>query len=354
MFDGAELLNPIEGDSPCGPDLYDLGDADFATFEIACQGKAEQVVGDNVIEAEEPDWKEVRKVCIGLFARNKDLRVAVKLAVASTALDGLVALAACTALIKGLIETFWDHLYPRLDDGSDPWRLNIVQELDDPDSLLRQLRASVFAQARGIGRFTCRDIEVADGALSPAEGAAAPGIAMIIGALRESDPGAAAAVVAACDTIEADLAAIVTVFQDKQGTQPGFAKLTKLLRRYREVAASADSGADGSATSAEGAGQSGSDDFAPGGDGGGSATGGGGRIAGRADAKRTLGQVCDYLERNEPSNPAPLLIRRAIRLLDMSFLDIINDMAPDSMARMRDLGGIPGDTGGSGGSGGSE
>ena len=40
-----------------------------------------------------------------------------------------------------------------------------------------------------------------------------------------------------------------------------------------------------------------------------------GEIGTREDAVRMLDLVCSYLERHEPSNPAPLFIRRAQRLM---------------------------------------
>ena len=49
--------------------------------------------------------------------------------------------------------------------------------------------------------------------------------------------------------------------------------------------------------------------------------------------------MCDFLERTEPSNPAPLLIKRALRLLDRSFIDIIQDLAPESFEQIERLAG---------------
>jgi type VI secretion system protein ImpA len=65
-----------------------------------------------------------------------------------------------------------------------------------------------------------------------------------------------------------------------------------------------------------------------------------GEVRTREDAIRLLDKVCDFLERQEPSNPAPLLIRRAKRLMTMSFVDIINDMAPESLVQVRNIAGI--------------
>jgi type VI secretion system protein ImpA len=65
-----------------------------------------------------------------------------------------------------------------------------------------------------------------------------------------------------------------------------------------------------------------------------------GALRSREDVKRVLEQVCEYLEKVEPSNPAPLLIRRARRLLDLSFIDIMKDLAPDAFGQIEKLAGI--------------
>jgi type VI secretion system protein ImpA len=64
-----------------------------------------------------------------------------------------------------------------------------------------------------------------------------------------------------------------------------------------------------------------------------------GTIASRDDALRMLDRVCEWIERNEPSHPAPLLIRRAQRLMTKSFVEIIRDLAPDGMSQVQMLAG---------------
>jgi type VI secretion system protein ImpA len=79
---------------------------------------------------------------------------------------------------------------------------------------------------------------------------------------------------------------------------------------------------------------------------GGSVDGGGGRAAApgelrtREDAIRALERVCDFLERTEPTNPAPLFIRRAQRLMGMNFVDIVRELVPDSMSQLENLAGL--------------
>ena len=57
-----------------------------------------------------------------------------------------------------------------------------------------------------------------------------------------------------------------------------------------------------------------------------------GEIRSRDDAVQMLELVCNYLERHEPSNPAPLFIRRAQRL-------IVRDLMPDSLSQLEKLAG---------------
>ncbi|MDQ6640844.1 MAG: type VI secretion system protein TssA, partial [Pseudomonadota bacterium] len=64
-----------------------------------------------------------------------------------------------------------------------------------------------------------------------------------------------------------------------------------------------------------------------------------GAIASRDDVFRALDRACEWIERNEPSNPAPLLIRRAQRLMSKNFIDIIRDLAPDGLSQVERIAG---------------
>ncbi len=41
--------------------------------------------------------------------------------------------------------------------------------------------------------------------------------------------------------------------------------------------------------------------------------------------------LCQYLEKNEPTNPVQILLRRAQRMMQMDFLELLRDMAPDGL-----------------------
>ncbi|NZD47911.1 type VI secretion system protein TssA [Sphaerotilus sulfidivorans] len=65
-----------------------------------------------------------------------------------------------------------------------------------------------------------------------------------------------------------------------------------------------------------------------------------GTITSRDEALRQLERVCDWLERNEPSHPAPLLIRRAQRLMGKSFFEIVKDLASDGIESVERIAGL--------------
>ena len=64
-----------------------------------------------------------------------------------------------------------------------------------------------------------------------------------------------------------------------------------------------------------------------------------GELRSRHDAVQMLEMVCRYMEQHEPSNPAPLFIRRAQRLIKMNFVEIVKDLMPDSLAQLEKLAG---------------
>ena len=52
-----KLVAPVSEDSPCGDDLE--YDPDFGELERIAQGTPGHEMGDEVIEAQPPDWSEV-------------------------------------------------------------------------------------------------------------------------------------------------------------------------------------------------------------------------------------------------------------------------------------------------------
>ena len=65
------------------------------------------------------------------------------------------------------------------------------------------------------------------------------------------------------------------------------------------------------------------------------------QIASRHDIDMLLEKIYIYFEKNEPSHPAPLFIRRIQRLMNYNFYEIMKDISPDSLDRLEILVGQP-------------
>ena len=63
-------------------------------------------------------------------------------------------------------------------------------------------------------------------------------------------------------------------------------------------------------------------------------------IQSRADAVRMLEKICEFIEKTEPANPAPLFIRRGQRLMTKNFVEIMQDLAPDSLNQLKQITGL--------------
>src|ERR1044071_12823 len=141
MVDRDLLLAPTKDLPPCGPNL----EHDLASFERkeAAKAKPEQHIGDVVKPAEDPKWTVVAEMSQALLVKTKDLRVALHLTRALTRIDGIPGLTVGLDIVYGLLERYWDDVYPRLeaDHDNDPTeRLNALAPLTDPDAVIGDIR----------------------------------------------------------------------------------------------------------------------------------------------------------------------------------------------------------------------
>jgi len=332
MLDLEELLSETRDSPPCGPNLeHDLA---FFELEEAARGKLEQRVGDAVKPAEDPNWAKVGELARALLLRTKDLRVAVYLTRAVSRTEGAPGLAAGLGLIHGLLERYWDHLYPLLesDNSDDPTeRLNALAPLADPETLIKDLRAINLVNSREHGQLQARDVEIALGRMAPTltPGMSPPkGLAQIHAQIAAAFANEQTVPAALRQARERTLA-IQAVILDRVGAERAIElkPLAQSLENLLEVCDTALGAPSGTARDTEGQ--------AP----GAIRSGVSGEISSREEAVRVLDLVCAYLERHEPSNPAPLLIRRAQRLMTKNFVDIVRDLLPDSLSSIEKLAG---------------
>lgn len=326
----ATLLAPIGEASPCGDDLE--YDADFTALVSAAQGKPEQQFGDTVIPAVEPEWREVGEQAQGILRRSKDVRAAVLLLRASTRMQGVEGFATALQLLNGLLDTFWEGIHPKLDadDGNDPtMRLNALVPLTDEATGLRDLYEAQVGMARGVGPIRVRDIAIAYNALTAVGSETTYSMAQVQGALEAIQADRPEALQAAMG-----VPALVDRLQQLIVERTGRVDAVDLdaLRTIGRVLQKACAAASGVPDDI--AGEASGDADADGQGNGASASRPAamrGEIQNRQDAVQMLDRVIRYLEQAEPGNPAPLLIERAKKLIGVSFLEIMANLAPNAM-----------------------
>jgi type VI secretion system protein ImpA len=327
-----ELWSKVTNEHPpCGEDLeYDV---EFLALAQAAQGKPEQQFGDTVIPAEEPDWRDVERLCEALLERTKDVRACVLLLRAYTRNNGLVGLAQGLQALLALLEGYWDQAHPLLviDGDEDPFmRANALAGLADVSGLIKDVRTAVLTKS-ALGMVLVKDAEAALDSNATELAFSREQLSAIY-----SDNAEQATMVAMREANDA-MKTIASMADDKLGSayapdlSPMLQMLASVTRSIQSSSASqsteeaaADAGdnasADGASTQVRVA--------AP------------GEIRTREDAIRVLESVCKYLERTEPTNPAPLLIKRAQRLMTLSFLDIIKELAPNGMDQAEMITGV--------------
>ena len=350
MIDIDALSRPVDDSEPAGPDLEYSAVAELDRFAAGTPGTIDPSTQE-LVGAEEPNWRKVAEMATELLGKTKDLRVAAWLTRAELANRGLPGLADGLKLIALLLENFWETAYPMLDrdEGDDPIeRLNVLANLSpDPaqsygspaaETLLRTLRGTTIVESREVGRFTVRDLDYVLGRMAPPAGQTAPAAGLLAAAWKTGEAAANQHKRDGIATGAAAVQAIVKQFVDHSGQRPNLDLLQQTMRRVGEFYAAQDAEA---AAESEGA----TEEIAEGAAELGGAPGGGksprsGGLASRADAVRILQQVAAFLRKSEPSSPAPMFVDRAVKLLQMDFNAIVKELMPDSRDRIEMLGGI--------------
>lgn len=331
------LLEPTLGDPPCGPNLE--YDDDFRELEKAASGTPELEFGTDGdegvtrIEGVGPDWARVRKLSEALLGRSKDLRVAVFLTRALTHSDGLAGLETGLRLVSGLLARFWDNVHPMLDrdDNDDPTeRINALAGMV-AEGMVATVRDAWIVRSRQIGTVTVRDVEVATGRLQPRGGMEVLSESQVMGLISAGiaeDAGLSGRV----RNLETLLKEVDTLLSERVGSSRGidFKPLQSVLYPVRQFVerCAGDAAGGAEAVVPDDPPEDGPDQpmvraaaVRP------------GEINSRADVLQTLDRLCDFLARTEPGSPVPMVLRRAQKMMNMNFLELMNDLAPDGLSQ---------------------
>ena len=342
-----ELLNEIAADEPSGPNME--YDAAYLAIDRIAQGKPERQMGDQILAAEDPDWRRLQEEAQSLLKKSKDLRICVYLTVAAMKLEGLPGLSDGLAVLHGLLDRFWETVYPQLDpdDDNDPTeRVNIIDSLaqpptmDDPMGIQRRLQEVYLCDSKQVGRFGIRDIHIATGEIATTADPDSPpaDMATIEAAFMDTEVEtltANAEAVSASIQHAKDIEALLT---DKvgAGNAADLSSFIKVLTSIQSVLSEylAKRGA-AVPDAVEADSEQGSD-----GGGGSPAPGLSGEVRSRQEVLNAIDKIFRYYETQEPSSPVPVVLKRARRLVTMNFMEIITDLSPDAITQIQMISGV--------------
>ena len=325
----ASLTAAVADGDPCGPDLDLKGDPDFLNF----MAKAEGILPASYFSVHDGrpfdratiDFATEFEACKPLLERTRDLRLLATLAKLHILNRDVEGFATCIEAIAALLDSQWDNVHPRGDEGDYAMRMAALETLDDLPTVVHPLQFVPLANHRRYGQVSYRNYMTATAEIRPRDDEEQPlDAASVDRALMESDLPPLTELLRRFDSAQSAFGRIRTIWIDHAGfdqavnLEKASQTLGKIVSLIGGVIAKRDptAGAADAAPAAAGA------------TGAAAARGDTSPIASMADAADALGAAADYFIKMEPSNPALLLVRQAQQLVGRSFVDAIRILVP--------------------------
>jgi type VI secretion system protein ImpA len=322
-MDVEALVHPLGEGAPCGTDLED-------TQQMAAID-AFRVFGQATPLSADTDWRAINDAALDALGTSRDFRLLAHVAAAKLRLEGLQPLVNSLAIASRWLENYFDDVFPRIDDDA-LRRKNALNYFADRMAVVDALRRVTLVSNRQLGSFNLRHVEIAAGRQAPGEEDAGSTVteALINGAFSAAPQEDLGQLVASIDDGLSALKSIELAMVAKHGVQaaPDTRPLSDVMARIRDVVAKhirAPAVEGGDAAAVEGATPAG---------------GVPGQIRSREDAVRSLDAVAEFFRRSEPSSPVPMFVDRAKRLIARDFLEVLAELAPDSLAEVKRVGGL--------------
>jgi len=337
VIDFDQLLAPIPGDNPSGDNLIyrqefdDLKQARTADDPDKYHGDARGM--------KQADWPKVLDLATeALAAKSKDLQIAAWLTEALVGIHGFAGLHDGLRLIRGLLEGFWDTLYPEIEDGDLLGRANAIDSLNRPSFLLAVQKAPITNGKKAF-RYSYFDWKLssagAEGQLPDGESTGGAGVERRISAQEWAEAQAASNrayyedLFRFMNRCRDECKALDEVMDQKfgrhtpglNGLKKGFEEIRVFVekivdeKRILEPDAAADSGEGAAEQAGAAAGRPGIT---------------AGPIRSRREALRRLAEVADFFQATEPHSPVAYLLRRSINWGNMSLENWLVDVVKNA------------------------
>jgi len=349
-----ELLAPIAGENPSGESLKYQPLWDEIT--AARRGRTDAVTEG---ADSEPDWRRVQELaCDAIEARSKDLQIAGWLTEALIHTSGFAGLRDGLRLIRGLVESYWETLYPELEEDDPEVRAAPLYWLTDAQAGARlpgTIREIGIALPDGQGEVFSTASKQSFQTRTQREGEDSREYAERSRESQERSESFQSAVNSTPDafyiTLREDLAecmdevrATEKTIDEKLGVDhaPSFSAVRTALEdcsdAIEQICRPRGIGAQAEADAAEADLLNGAPASATNG-----SASGNGPLRTRAEAVGRLREVVEFFKRTEPHSPVALLIDRAVRWANSPFESVLAELIQDdsTLSRIRDTLGLP-------------
>lgn len=347
VIDFEMLLQPISEENPSGISLRYEGDYD--EMSEARRADDDLALGKWEMELKVADFPKVVELAdYALKTKTKDLQIAVWYSEALTGLHGFTGLRDSLKLLAGLQETFWETLFPEIDEGDMEARANALDWMDMQAELLikktpltveglnflnweesklfdipenvdtldyedqeryKELRTQADTESRVTGamwrkaktatkRLFCEELHFAVVECQTEY----QNLTRVVE--EKFDRNQAPAMLGMRGALEAVESAVKRLLDDKRQEEPD--EETEI--EFGEAGAETEEGA--------------------------TTTGGGvmvakGAIQNRKDALKRLGEIADFFHKTEPHSPVAHLVNRAVKWGNMSLENWLQDVIKD-------------------------
>lgn len=316
------LLEPVSEEDPYGPDLSEDTSRYVLNGFFESAGGIDPVTGAPI--EDQTDWRDVTNQVRAAFKQSKDVWLAVYLARAGARAGNLETVEDGVEALARLFEGHWDGVHPRIEELGLLGRKGPCEELCALGPFLGPLNAAPLLKHQRFGAFSGADL-----ARFARDGANAENYGMFRALLSDAGDEPLVEARARLGRIADAIRRIEAAFDANAGGGPSprlspaveainriIADAGTFLSTPAEPEADADAPPDADGPPAPAAPRAGA---------------GLGDVASRADVTRALDLILTYYRRAEPSSPVPLLIQRAREWVDLDFLALVRDMAPNAV-----------------------
>jgi len=319
-MDVEELLAPVSEEAPTGEDL--AYDPERGTIEQAFDSSVSIDTTGEASGAAEIDWRPIISMIEQQSARTKDVWLAVYLCRAGARSGQLPLVETGAQYLAGLLERYWETVHPQLEEYGFQGRKGPCESLGRRGEFLGPLERTPLLEHPRLGRFSGADFE-----RFRASAEAAEGYGVFRAALADTPEATLTEIVGRLDAITSAVKRADAVLTANAGEDTGanfqptydlLAQMKKAVQSFTsappaEEAEAAETGAEASS----------------------SAPAGGPRIAGRVESRedvvKAMDAIADYYRRREPTSPVPAALQRVREWVNLDFLSLLEDIAPNSL-----------------------